>query len=66
MIIGPMKEDGKKEWKYTDKQLGDEDTKMISETLKVNTTLTSLNLGSDDKILKQTDIIKRKKEENEQ
>ena len=45
-----MKEDGKKEWKYTDKQLGDEDTKMISETLKVNTTLTSLNLRGDDKI----------------
>ena len=34
----------------TDNQIGDEGAKAISEALKINTTLTSLNLKSDDKI----------------
>ena len=34
----------------TDKEIGDEGAKKISESLMINTTLTQLYLGCDDKI----------------
>ena len=37
-----------KEW--IDNQIGDEGTKTISESMKINTSLTILDLGSDEKI----------------
>ena len=41
--------------------MGAEGAKAISETLKINSTLTSLNLIGDDKIEKRKEIEKRKK-----
>ena len=35
---------------WTDNNIGDEGARMISESLKTNSTLTELNLGGDDKI----------------
>ena len=37
---------------WTDNNIGAEGAKTISESLKINTTLTGLELGSDDKIMK--------------
>ena len=38
---------------WTDNKIGDEGAKMISESLKINTTLTTLNLSCDEiKIMK--------------
>ena len=33
---------------WTDNKIGDEGARMISESLKINTTLTELNLGCDE------------------
>ena len=35
-------------WIWTDNNIGEEGAKMISESLKINTTLTTLNLGCDE------------------
>ena len=36
--------------KWIDNQIGSEGTKRISESLKINTSLTELNLGGDEKV----------------
>ena len=38
--------------KWTDNNIGDEGAMKISESLMTNTTLTELNLGCDDNIIK--------------
>ena len=45
----------------TDNEIGDEGAKAMSEMLKVNTTLTSLNLGSEEE-RKDREEKKEKKE----
>ena len=40
----------KRNEKWIDNQIGDEGAKRISESLKINTSLTELNLESDEKI----------------
>ena len=35
-------------WIWTDNNIGDEGARMISEALKINSTLTKLSLGGDD------------------
>jgi len=52
----------------TGREVGDEGARMISESLKINTTLTKLSLYDEDKIMKKEIVIGRKSEEidNEQ
>ena len=40
----------KRNEKWIDNDIGDEGAKAISESLKINTSLTKLDLGSDEKI----------------
>ena len=51
--------------KWIDNQLGYEGAKAISESLKINTLLTSLNLGCDEKIWNEKDRINEMKWKNE-
>ena len=46
---------------WTDNKIGAEGAKAISETMKINTTLTSLDLGGDDKIEKERNRKKERK-----
>ena len=41
-----------KQWKWTGNNIGDEGAAKISESLMINTTLTDLNLGCDDNMIK--------------
>ena len=54
---------GEKEWKEMKNEkgneIGDEGAKRISESIKINTSLTSLNLGCDEEIWNE-----KKREEN--
>ena len=45
-----MKNREQNEIKMIDNEIGDEGAKRISESLKINTSLTSLNLGGNEKI----------------
>ena len=47
-----MREEMKRNDKWIGNGIGDEGAKAISESLKINTSLTSLNLYSDEKIKK--------------
>ena len=47
-------------WKWTANKIGDEGAKKISESLMINTTLTKLNLNSDDNIIKNIKIMKNR------
>ena len=47
--------------KWIDNQIGDEGAKTISESLKINTSLTSLNLGGDEKIRHENERIEMKR-----
>ena len=53
-----MINDNDKMKKWTDECIGDEGARMISESLKTNTTLTTLGLSSDEKWSKMKWIIK--------
>ena len=44
-------------------EIGDEGAKTISESLKINTSLTSLDLGSDEKIRNENERIEMKRNE---
>ena len=46
--------------KWIDTRIGDEGAKTISESLKINTSLTKLNLGSDEKIWNEKEKMKWK------
>ena len=43
------KENGNDKWIWTDNDIGAEGAGMISEALKINSTLTELNLGGDER-----------------
>ena len=45
--------------------IGDEGAQMISESLKINTTLTELYLNCDDKIIKKENSNRKKEDANE-
>ena len=49
----------KNEW--IDNLIGDEGTKAISESLKINTSLTKLDLGGDEKIRHENERIEMKR-----
>ena len=60
-----MIKDNDKMKKWTDNNIGDEGARMISESLKTNTTLTKLNLSGNEKWSKMiwmVTIIKKTKE----
>ena len=60
---------GKWKWKevkeWIDNQIGNEGAKTISESLKINTSLTSLNLDCDDKIRNEKEKWKGNEKKNE-
>ena len=60
-----MIKDNDKMKKWRDNNIGDEGARMISESLKTNTTLTILNLSGDEKWskMKWVIIIKKKRKE---
>ena len=43
------------QWQWTDNQIGHEGAQSLSESLKTNTTLTQINLRSDDEVLNDKD-----------
>ena len=45
------------QWKWTDNKIGAKGATKISESLMINTTLTELNLSSDDNIIYNNIII---------
>ena len=55
----------KRNEKWIDNDIGDEGAKAISESLKINTSLTELNLWSDEKIRNEKES-KNEKNENEE
>ena len=57
------KEKRKEEERMTDNVIGDEGTETMSEILKVNSTLTSLNLRSEEERKEKEKKEKKKKEE---
>ena len=55
----------KRNEKLIDNQIGDEGAKRISESLKINTSLTSLDLEGDEKIRNENERIEWKEMINE-
>ena len=51
--------------KWIDNEIGDEGAKTISESLKINTSLTTLSLWSDEKIRNEKEKRKGKEIKNE-
>ena len=49
--------------KWIDNQIGNEGAKSISESLKINTSLTALDLGGDEKIRNEKERMKMKRGE---
>ena len=64
MIRYKKKEIGTKDEQWTGNEIGAEGAKAISEALKINTTLTLLDLNSDDKIVVERNKERKKKEMN--
>ena len=57
------------EWKemkeWIDNEIGDEGAKSISETLKINTSLTELNLWSDENVMNENEKMNWKEMKKE-
>ena len=45
-----------KQWKWKDNDIGDEGAKSLGEALKINTSLTGLNLRSDEKTMRLSEM----------
>ena len=58
-----MKNREQNEIKMIDNEIGDEGAKRISESLKINTSLTSLGLSGDEKIRNEKQRMKMKRGE---
>ena len=54
------RKENEKKWKWIDNRIGNEGAKTIGESLKINTSLTSLDLRCDEKIRNEKERTKWK------